>query len=134
VVNGRRIAEHLVPPGRRGWFAIPLAAGILTLSLDVVLEPMAATVKDYWIWSGGTVPIQNYLAWVVFTVISVILLRQADRTQGPEGKGVLLTAVVLYGLQWILFVLTGAGHGHLFPVLISIALLGMLVLLRRRKP
>jgi uncharacterized membrane protein len=134
VMNGRRIAEHLVPPGRHKSLAIPLAAGVLTLALDVVLEPMAAMVKDYWIWSGGTVPLQNYVSWVVFTVISVLLLRKADRMPRSRGNGLVLTAVVLFGLQWILFVITGAGNGHLVPALISIALLGALVLAWRRRP
>jgi bisanhydrobacterioruberin hydratase len=134
VMNGRRIAEHLVPPGRRGSFAIPFAAGVLTLALDVVLEPMAAMVKGYWIWSGGTVPLQNYLSWVVFTVISVHLLRRADRAPRSGESGLVLTAIVLFGLQWVLFVITGAGSGHLIPTLISTALLGMLLLVWRRKP
>jgi putative membrane protein len=133
VMNGRRVAEHLVSPGRHNGFGIPLAAGVLTLALDVVLEPMAAMVKHYWIWSAGTVPLQNYLSWVAFTVVSVFLLRKVDRTPRPNGQGLFLTAVVLFGLQWILFVITGAGNGHLLPAVISSALLGMLVFAWRRR-
>jgi putative membrane protein len=47
-------------------------AGLLCTLYDVVLEPFATTVKGYWVWSGGSIPLINYMAW---WVISGLLIR-----------------------------------------------------------
>jgi putative membrane protein len=42
-----------------------LAAALLVV-LDVFIEPVAIRF-DYWYWASATVPLQNYVAWFVFS-------------------------------------------------------------------
>jgi putative membrane protein len=42
-----------------------LAAALLVV-LDVFIEPVAIHF-DYWYWASATVPLQNYVAWFVFS-------------------------------------------------------------------
>jgi len=49
-----------------------LAAGLICMIYDVILEPFATTVKGYWLWANGTVPLINYVAWFV---LSALLMR-----------------------------------------------------------
>jgi putative membrane protein len=49
-----------------------LAAGFICMAYDFILEPFATTVKGYWTWADGSVPLINYLAWLV---ISALLIR-----------------------------------------------------------
>ncbi len=39
------------------------AAGLLCTLYDFTLEPFATTVKHYWVWADGSVPLLNYGAW-----------------------------------------------------------------------
>lgn len=48
---------------KKPWI-MALLIGMLMVIFDVVLEP-AAIRLDYWSWSGGDVPVQNYLAWFI---------------------------------------------------------------------
>lgn len=48
-------------------------AGVLCTIYDFVLEPFATTVKHYWIWTGGTIPPLNYVAWFVLSGMLVRL-------------------------------------------------------------
>lgn len=41
-----------------------LVVGVGCLAFDLFLEPVA-TGLGYWVWTGGAVPLQNYLAWAV---------------------------------------------------------------------
>ena len=41
--------------------------GLICTVYDFVLEPFATTVSGYWVWSGGSVPHLNYLAWFVLS-------------------------------------------------------------------
>jgi uncharacterized membrane protein len=49
-----------------------LIAGLICMLYDVVLEPFATTVKDYWTWNDGSVPFLNYVSWFV---LSTLLIR-----------------------------------------------------------
>ncbi|HEV3272937.1 MAG TPA: carotenoid biosynthesis protein [Candidatus Methylacidiphilales bacterium] len=46
-------------------------AGVICTIYDFILEPFATTVKQYWIWTGGTVPPLNYVAWFVLSALLV---------------------------------------------------------------
>jgi len=48
-------------------------AGLLCMAYDFILEPFATTVKHYWIWTGGTIPPLNYVAWFVLSGLLVRL-------------------------------------------------------------
>jgi len=39
-----------------------VAVGLVCVAFDLVLEPVAIGL-GYWVWAGGHVPLQNYLAW-----------------------------------------------------------------------
>lgn len=132
VMNSRRIAESLAGSQGGGLLTIPITAGLLTLALDIVLEPMAAMVKNYWVWTGGTVPLQNYVSWVVFTVLAVLLLRKSSRPP-RDPKELAPAGALLFALQWVLFVVTGGASGHIVPGLVSGGLLILVFLVRRRK-
>jgi len=48
-------------------------AGLFCTIYDFILEPFATTVKGYWIWSEGTIPPLNYIAWFVLSALLVRL-------------------------------------------------------------
>lgn len=51
---------------------IVLSSAVMVL-YDVVLEPVAIR-HDMWSWSGGDIPVQNYIAWFIFSAIAFSLL------------------------------------------------------------
>jgi putative membrane protein len=53
-------------------FLLPLIAGLLSVTFDLVLEPVAIAL-DYWNWKGGVIPIQNYISWFVIGTLSAVL-------------------------------------------------------------
>ncbi len=46
---------------KKRWLAITLI-GLGGVLFDFIMEPTAIAL-DYWNWSSGTVPLQNYIAW-----------------------------------------------------------------------
>lgn len=41
---------------------VALITAMLTVVFDYIMEPVAIAF-DYWTWTGGPIPLQNYLAW-----------------------------------------------------------------------
>ncbi len=54
-------------------FVKALFAGCMAVLLDFFLEPVAIKL-DYWNWSGGDIPMQNYIAWFVISFGAVLAL------------------------------------------------------------
>ena len=49
------------------YFQIPLAA-LLMVGSDFLIEPVAIR-HDFWHWSAATVPLQNYLGWLIAALL-----------------------------------------------------------------
>lgn len=77
------------------WLQILLAA-ILCVGLDLLIEPVAIKY-DFWAWGGGDIPIQNYIAWFVFSLIFAAVYIFNTRVKNN-------TAVSLWFI-WLLFFL-----------------------------
>jgi bisanhydrobacterioruberin hydratase len=105
VVNGMVcIAGRVVPPWSEFWRppAIVLLSGMLAVAFDYVMEPVAIRL-DYWSWTGGEVPVQNYVAWFVIAVLLTAFHprhRRAARNMGTAGR----LAGFFVGIQAVFFI------------------------------
>lgn len=75
-----------------------LLGALMMVGYDIVLEPVAIQL-DMWSWGGGAIPLQNYVAWYVISVVLLSLL---------HGFQILYRNPIAIGLlcvQWIFFIL-----------------------------
>ena len=74
-----------------------LAAAAMT-ALDVLIEPIAMAF-DFWQWSGGVVPMQNYIAWflVSFALLLLFQYLRFDK-RNPLAAPVLALQVLFFGI------------------------------------
>jgi putative membrane protein len=116
VMNTRRIAEW--SHGNVSAARIAIAAGFLTLALDIVLEPTAAFIKNYWLWSDGVVPTQNYVSWFLLGALVVFITIVSEKqAQRHASDSVHHVALVLFASQFTLFALTNVAHGYVAATL-----------------
>ncbi len=52
-------------------FLSSIISAFIAFIFDLILEPIAIKL-DYWSWSEGIIPIQNYLAWFVIAFIASV--------------------------------------------------------------
>ncbi len=107
-----RIASWLAGSGPASRLKTALLAGVLTLALDLALEPFAAMVNGYWLWEGGTVPLQNYLSWFLFSTLGVWMLARGTPADADRRLLHLPAALLVYLLQIVLFAVTGLVSGR----------------------
>lgn len=50
-----------------------IAGSLLMVTYDLILEPVAIRM-NMWDWSGGEIPVQNYLAWFIISFVFLSLL------------------------------------------------------------
>ncbi len=54
------------------WLKI-IAGALLMVNYDLVLEPVAIRM-NMWSWPGGDIPLQNYIAWFIISMLFLSLL------------------------------------------------------------
>ncbi len=53
-----------------------LAAAVLMVVYDIVMEPVAISL-DMWSWGDGPIPLQNYQAWFIISLLMLSLMQLA---------------------------------------------------------
>lgn len=76
VLGAVRVAEEVERVRPDAAALVPLAAGLLTVAFDWVMEPVAMAL-DYWQWEGGRIPLQNYAAWFFVATTAAMAYRRA---------------------------------------------------------
>lgn len=70
---------------------------LMLVILDVLIEPVAIRF-DYWSWENGIIPVQNYIAWFVFSFACfVVFNRLKIAKENP-------VAIVLLAAQFVFFI------------------------------
>jgi putative membrane protein len=129
IMMSRRIAATIIRAHRPAWrAAVALLAGLLTVALDFALEPMAAFIKQYWIWSEGSVPLQNYISWFVISSIIVYALEGGGEGDNSAMLPNYRLAVLVFLMQLSLFILTGLVNGFLLAPMIAAAITVLVLL------
>lgn len=80
-----------------------LLAALLMVGLDVCMEPVAGRY-DFWHWSAGVIPLQNFRDWFIFACVLQMLF---NRTHFAKTN---LLVPVVYLAQLLFFFLLGLGQ------------------------
>jgi uncharacterized membrane protein len=75
--------------------------GLVCTAYDFILEPFATgSARQYWIWQGGAVPVQNYLAWLIVSGLLAWGFAPALVTRDPRDP----RPAVILGVTLLIFV------------------------------
>lgn len=70
-------------------FAKSLFGALLLTFTDFLIEPVAIKF-DYWSWFGAAIPIQNYIAWFIFSFFLFVFYFKMNFTKQNQSALVLL--------------------------------------------
>ncbi|WP_343114260.1 carotenoid biosynthesis protein [Mucilaginibacter sp.] len=74
---------------------IVIGALVLVL-LDILIEPIAIHF-DYWHWTGGSIPVKNYVCWFLLSALLLFIFEQF------KFKRQSIVAIVLLVMQFVFF-------------------------------
>jgi len=81
VVSSASIARRIT---RRISIQILLTALLCTL-MDFLIEPVAMKY-DFWQWQNDIVPVQNYIAWFIFSLVFAAVYLLSSKTRNKPGE------------------------------------------------
>lgn len=94
-IIARKIFRHSV--------LIVFFGSALMVAYDFVLEK-AAPMLDMWSWQGGKIPIQNYIAWFVFSLLfHTLVIRSKVRISNKLGPAVFIIQALFFVILVLYF-------------------------------
>jgi bisanhydrobacterioruberin hydratase len=116
---------------------VALAGALLAVGLDLLLEPVAFHVKNYWQWApieGGYygIPWSNFATWLVASFALNLLAGWLTRWRGPSEWTWL--PITLYAMNVAMFGTVNLAHGYWASGLVAVGLMAMVWVGVRRAP
>ena len=129
VISPWRMSRALVQRVPQGFrrIGVPLSAGALMLLLDAAMEPVAAFMKDYWLWDAGSVPLSNYASWFALSAFVAAALDAGfsarERVRDPRTTLALLhSSALVFLMQLALFACTSLAGGFVLEASIALVM------------
>jgi putative membrane protein len=83
-----------------------LLGSFLLVGIDWLIEPVAMHL-DFWQWSGGEVPMQNYIGWFFISLVFLTLIfHTRTELRNPMAIFVLVLQIVFFAISNFMIALT----------------------------
>lgn len=132
------VARWIVPSGG---LVYAIVGGIGAVIIDLIIDPVAYQIKQYWIWADTglyyDIPWTNFFGWfvVAFVLHLIIDLMMKKRKMIITSNLAEKRMVLLYVLMIAMFVMLGAIGGLTLAAILTTCLTAAIVLLAwKRKP
>jgi len=117
-------------------FTKVIYSSLIVLGLDLMLEPFAAFINQFWIWREGFVPIQNYVSWFVIAIIfSTLLYRLIIKKSIRADKSTPLidyTPYIILSINVVQFSIINLMNAHYLSTASGLILITLIVIIKKR--
>lgn len=96
-------AAHLMMERLKGTPVWKVLLGALMMTAyDFLMEPVAVAL-DMWQWKDGIIPLQNYIAWFVLSVIMLAMLQAMKlKYRNPIAIALFVIQALFFGIQHLI--------------------------------
>ena len=106
------------------WLVYSLYGALVATSLDLIIDPVAYDVKQYWVWHEGgfyyDIPFSNFYGWFILSfALHLVLYVFFHRSRGwtnIRSSFWEIRMVVLYNMMMIMFIIVAAVNGLFLAV------------------
>jgi uncharacterized membrane protein len=107
------------------------ASAVIILGIDLLLEPFGSLVIGYWVWSSATVPLQNYLSWLLMGILFSYILNRLviwNRTIFENINFITIPSILIL-VNIIQFAAVNLVSGYILITLIGLVLISICLFL-----
>lgn len=107
-----------------------IAASVFILATDILLEPFASFVNNYWVWDSGTIPMQNFAAWLLFGIVFSFTLNSLLKWKPgfKSQKQLLSIPLLIICINILNFSAVNIANGYLVLTLVGLFTFGAMTI------
>jgi uncharacterized membrane protein len=111
-------------------FSAILIASVFILATDILLEPFASFVNNFWMWQTASIPVQNFISWFLVGLIFVTTLSQLIKWNKAEinNSGLFKIPFIITAINIINFSVINIVNGYYFLTITGIIIFAVIIL------
>ncbi|MFC0522202.1 carotenoid biosynthesis protein [Pontibacillus salicampi] len=139
MAGAHEISSTLVRRLSFGWYAVSfvIIGGFLAISIDLILDPVAYQIKEYWVWQEDgpyyNIPLSNFTDWFYLAIFFQILALVMFQKQKPSQPVWQTRAVFVFFSITIMFTWLALLEGLYGAVMLVTSLTSLWILLYLQK-
>lgn len=93
-----------------------LIGSVFVLATDILLEPFASFVNNFWVWQGQAVPIQNFISWFVIGIIYIFTISQLIKWHSVPNSNSFMNKIplIIMAINIVNFAAVNTANGYYF--------------------
>jgi len=125
--NSLLIIKYFFKSGRG--FSAAFIASVLILATDMLLEPFAAFVNNYWSWAANTIPVQNFISWLVLGfVFSLVLNSTLKWNETGFQESLFKIPPFIIAINLLNFTIVNLAYGYIILTCIGLGIFAVITL------
>lgn len=120
--------KYFLKPG--SGFTVVFIASVLILATDLLLEPFASFVNNFWIWEANAIPMQNFLSWFVLGFIFSLILNYMIKWKSGSAvhKSLLKIPPFIIGINLLNFTIVNFASGYIVITAVGLVIFTVVTL------
>jgi len=109
-------------------FTIALVSTSLILASDILLEPFASFVNNFWMWESFKIPVQNFITWFVLGFTFSLMLSFLLKRKNDAGSSIMKIPLVIMIINILNFSIVNLANGYYMLTLIGLIIFGIIII------
>lgn len=102
-------------------------SSVLILSTDIMLEPFASFVNNYWLWDFSKIPVQNFAAWFVIGFGFSLLINKLIKWKSPVDQNSVFIPSLIFVINVLNFTVVNILFGYYMITIIGLLMTGIVI-------
>ena len=111
-------------------YTIAFISAVFILATDILLEPFASFVNNYWVWAENKIPLQNFLNWLFCGFLFSLLLDKIIKWKNnfPNQKNLLKIPLIIIGINLLNFTIVNLANGYFALTITGLIMFAIVIL------
>ena len=108
-----------------------MVSAVLILATDILLEPFAAFINNYWQWAGGAIPIRNFISWFILGLLFSFALNYLVKwnVKDSVNRKLMLISALIIIINILNFSVVNIAGGYYVLTLTGITMFAVILIL-----
>lgn len=102
-------------------------SAVLILSTDIMLEPFASFVNNYWLWDMSKIPLQNFVAWLVIGFGFSLLINKLVKWKSPIDQNSVFIPFLIFAINVLNFTIVNILFGYYMITAVGLLMTGIVI-------
>lgn len=102
-------------------------SSVLILSTDILLEPFASFINNYWQWSFSKIPVRNFAAWLIIGFCFSLLLNKLIKWKSPVDANMVFIPSLIFAINILNFAVVNILFGYYIITAIGLMMISVMI-------